>query len=278
MGRFDGGAAARGIFLTRLRVRSTDSIRTGLDHGPAPAKLHLVSATTEEKAMTFAGECAALLHGELRAVLVHREPDIESEARTTVLVVSHVTPRMLREVGALAQRWRRRGLAVPILLDEEDIATSRDVFPLEILMLAASCELVWGESNPLTGCEIDKEHLRLEVEQQVKGKVLHLRQAFLEAGGDGRSLRTLMLDSSAGFEAIMRGLLTLAGRECGRDGDSIPAEIEATLDVSLATFRRIQTARHMRKEPPLDEADELFRLYLEELTALARAADRITRP
>jgi hypothetical protein len=209
---------------------------------------------------------------------MHCDAGIRSGSLATVMIVSAITTPILRDVAGVAQRGGKSGLAMPLLLDDEYLATSCDVFPLEILTLMDSCVLVWGERNPLDGLVIDHDHLRLEVEQQLKGKVLHLRQAYLETAGDKRGLRTLMLDSSSGFEAIMRGLLTLAGRERATSGTALCGEVERALGISLETFRMVQAAREQRKTPADGEAESLFQRYLDELTMLARAADRITRP
>ena len=139
-----------------------------------------------------------------------------------------------------------------------------------------SYELVWGATNPFGGVVLDREHLRLEVEQQLKGKVLHLRQAYFASGGNGRALRTLIADSSSGFETIMRGLLFLAGGDHRQEATALAADVERTLEIPLVSFRNVLAARALGKAPEGD-AETMFRSYLDELSALARAADRITR-
>jgi len=232
--------------------------------------------TDRENARRFATDCAAALGSDLRAVLVRCDAGIRTGGVSTVLIVSAVTTPMLREVAAITQR--RRGVPLPLLLDDENLATSCDVFPLEILTLMDSCEMLWGDGNPLDGLVIDHGNLRLEVEQQLKGKVLHLRQGYLADAADKRNLRMLMLDSSSGFAAIMRGLLTLAGREPAAGGAANTREIENALGVSLETFRTIQAARESGSLPATADVETLFHQYLGELVLLARAADRLTRP
>jgi len=232
--------------------------------------------TNREKALRFATDCASALGADLRAVLVQCDTGIRTDSVSTVMIVSRITTPLLRQVAGVTQR--RKGVALPLLLDDEYLATSCDVFPLEILTLMDSCELLWGGSNPLDGLAIDHDHLRLEVEQQLKGKVLHLRQAFLAEASDKRGLQILMLDSSSGFEAIMRGLLMLAGRERTAVAAVNTREVERALGISLETFRTIQAAREQGKPPPAADIEPLFHRYLSELTELARAADRITRP
>ena len=243
----------------------------------------MISGTDRDKLGRFAGDCVRALGADLlRAVLLHDAVDGGSVAGkatfATVVIVQEVSPQLLRQVAELARRWRRSGIATPLVLDDEDLARSCDVFPLEILALMDCHVLLWGARDPLGGLRLDHEQLRLEVEQQLKGKVLHLRQAYLECTGDKRAVRTLLLDSSAGFEAILRGLLMLAGRERSADPEDLTREVERVLGVKLATFRTIQAARQGRGSVAPGESEARFARYLEELTGLSRIADRITRP
>ncbi|TMJ17680.1 MAG: hypothetical protein E6G94_01765 [Alphaproteobacteria bacterium] len=228
-----------------------------------------------EKVRRFAADCAAALVGDLRAVLVQRDNGVRKNPPPTVLIVTSITAQLLRHVAELARRTK--GIALPLLLDDEYLTTSCDVFPLEILTLMRTCDLLWGDSNPLDGLVLDQDNLRLEIEQQLKGKVLHLRQAYLGGAGDKRSLRSLMLDSSAGFEEIMRGLLALAGREHAAGGNGSAREVESATGVSLETFRLVRTESEHGRPSAGGDVDELFHRYLGELSDLARAADRITR-
>jgi hypothetical protein len=223
----------------------------------------------------FSSDCAEELGPVFRAVVVFGE-DQSADAISTLLVVDRVTTDALRQVASLRNRWSRKGFAAPLVLDAEDLATSADVFPLELLAMTDSHRLLRGQRDPLAGLELDHEHLRLEVEQQLKGKILHLRQAFLSVSGDGKALATLLADSSAGFEMIMRGLLALAGRPRG-EPSQIVAEVEGELGVLLDSFRRVQAGR-LGGSIATADAPALFDGYLDELRALARLADRITRP
>jgi len=225
----------------------------------------------------FADDCATTLGDDLVAVVLHRDDD-ERGRLATVVFVRDVAAKTLQRLAPVVRRWARSGVATPLVLDAEYLATSCDVFPLEILELVECHELVRGDRDPLAGLSLDDGHLRLEVEQQLKGKLLHLRQAYLECAGDRRAVRTLLVDSSPGFGMILRGLLKIADRPRGASSVELAAEVERLVGAGLATFRQVLQAR--RGEGALDSSasESTFASYLAELTALARYADRITRP
>ncbi|HYB97824.1 MAG TPA: hypothetical protein VEC57_01700 [Candidatus Limnocylindrales bacterium] len=224
----------------------------------------------------LAADCAATLGSRLRGVIVYGDAVWAAAAPTTVaLLVDAVTMTLVRDVTAVAARWRR-AFPPPLVLDDEYLATSCDVFPLELLALRDTHEVVAGDASRLEGLVLDLEHLRLEVEEQLKGKILHLRQAFIEARGRTRLLTQLLQDSSTGFETVMRGLLYLDGREHPRKPDEVLRAVQEATGVSLPAFERIQSAR-MHGGLRAAEADGLFERYHDELVELARAADRVTR-
>jgi hypothetical protein len=240
-----------------------------------------VSTRSErKKADGFASDCTAVLGTQLVAVLLHGDAALDDALRAargtlleTLLIVESVTVPTLDDVAGVWKRWKRSGLAAPLVLDRDYLATSCDVFPLEVLALMDTHLLVRGEADPLAGLVVDRANLRLEVEQQLKGKLLHLRQAYLEAVGSRRRIRALMIASSTGFEIIMRGLLLLADAE--RDAaHRITHEVDRLFGTRSETFRRVQAARRGVRLP-LADVDAVFASYLDELGALARLVDGI---
>lgn len=76
---------------------------------------------------------------------------------------------------------RKRGIVAPLVLTQTYIKNSADVFPMEFMEMQDSRLPLYGE-DILGNLNIGTEHLRLECEQQLKGKLMRLRQTFLEIG------------------------------------------------------------------------------------------------
>ncbi len=198
---------------------------------------------------------------------------------TTAVVLDEVTPEALRRTRALVREWRRNRLALPLLLDPRTIESSRDVFPLEFLELRQHHVLLYGERDPFADLEIELGHLRLQVEEQLRGKLLHLWEAFLETEGDSREMRRLLLETPPAFEMPLRGALHLLAVRAGEGGASVDgpdaflAEVETRLAVPLPVLRRLEAVR--RGEDALENAEleDCFDGYLREVRALVRATD-----
>ena len=96
-----------------------------------------------------------------------------------LVVVEEVTIGLLDEVAPLLAQGAgavRLGL---LLLSEEDLRRSTDVFPIKFLDIQRHHQVLAGR-DVFEGLEIARGHLRLRCEQEIKNLLLRLRQFYLE--------------------------------------------------------------------------------------------------
>ncbi len=113
----------------------------------------------------------------------------------------------LREAVEITAKWRRAGVAVPLVLTRDYIQASLDSFPIEFLDMKLHHRVVFGH-DVLAALEISPQNLRLQLE---RGKLLHLRQGLLGTGNDREALRDLLLRTIPAFAALFEALLFLKG-------------------------------------------------------------------
>ncbi|MDP8253336.1 MAG: hypothetical protein P9X27_02945 [Candidatus Kaelpia aquatica] len=99
-------------------------------------------------------------------------------------------------------------IAAPLFLTKEYINSSLDVFPIEFLDMKENHVLLYGE-DVLSELEIKGEHIRLFCEQQIKGKLIRIRQAYLEVGLKTKGLEVLLKESLNSLIPIFRNLIRL---------------------------------------------------------------------
>ena len=112
----------------------------------------------------------------------------------------------------LIPKWQRRAIAVPLMLTRSYIASALDVYPIEFLDMKTHYRLVFGD-DVLTELQIDKDHLRLQIERELRGKLLSLRQGFLNTGNDRDHLRAMLAGIVSTLTAIFEALLFLRGEQ-----------------------------------------------------------------
>jgi hypothetical protein len=105
------------------------------------------------------------------------------------------------------ESWHRRGAAVPLLLTEEELRRSIDIFPLEYASILAGYLVIRG-IDPFHGLSIPAGDIRRACEAQAKSHLIHLREAFLESHAETTRIVRLIVASAA----PLRGLLTNIAR------------------------------------------------------------------
>jgi predicted nucleotidyltransferase len=153
----------------------------------------------------------------------------------------------LERTFAVVKRWKKRRVATPLFMTKAYIASSLDVYPVEFLNMKERHRLVYGE-DVLDGLAFDTEHVRLQLERELKGKILHLRQHYVETEGRTRAVRELIGISMTAMLSLFLALLFLkrrpipsGRREVVRDVSaqfSLPADVFLTaLEIRAGTDR-----------------------------------------
>lgn len=236
----------------------------------------------------YVDELREMHRGSLLAVAVTGEAASSTyrAGRTplqSVVVLEEVTPVALRASRPALRRWARRRIPTPLFLDPVYLASALDSFPLEFLEIAEHHVVLHGDSSLFESIQIDPAHLRLEVEEQLRGKMLHLWEAYLEHGGRRRDLERLLQDPLPGFALALRGLLRLredegaggAGERPRREGVELIDAVAAELRLELPTFRRLEAARVAGSGLASAELESLFESFLSELRRIVRVIDAL---
>ncbi|MBN2223097.1 MAG: hypothetical protein JW765_00325, partial [Deltaproteobacteria bacterium] len=134
-------------------------------------------------------------------------------------------------------RWRTKGAATPLFMTRPFIASSLDSYPLEFLNMQNRYVLVYGE-DVLRDLSFEPCHLRLQCEREIMGKLLLLRERFLETGGKPRRLRDLIAESITALVSIFGGLLYLKGRQIPPSRREVVEALAREFPVDAGVFMR----------------------------------------
>jgi hypothetical protein len=137
----------------------------------------------------------------------------------------------------LAANWHRRGLAVPLLLEPEEFRRTLDVFPLEYGEILARHVPIAGDGL-FAGATVSAEDARRACEQLAKSQLIHLREGYLETGGDTRAVAALVAASAA----PLRALLLNIDRLTGEDHDDVADVAEREVGIPADLVREIMSA------------------------------------
>ena len=133
----------------------------------------------------------------------------DADAEThSIALVDRLSFEDLAECVPLVRSWDRQGLAVPLILERDEFARTLDVFPLEYRGIITQHVHIYGD-DPFEGLSVSEEDLRRGCELQAKSHLIHLREGFLESGGEARAVSTLIGASAPGFGRLLTNLVAL---------------------------------------------------------------------
>ena len=169
--------------------------------------------------------------------------DVAASADATLHSLALVERLDFEDLAAcapLARNWDRRGLAVPLLLERDEFVRTLDVFPLEYGEIIAHHVVVHGD-DPFEGLRVPDADRRRACELQAKSHLIHLREGFLETGGEPRRIAALIGASAEGFGRLLSNIVALVAPadDQGHHGEHLPEAAEEHIGVPAALTREV---------------------------------------
>lgn len=182
--------------------------------------------------------------------------------------------RELDKAFKLVARWRWRRVTPPLFMTREYIAGSLDTFPLEFLNIKQHYRVVWGK-DPLAKIKINQKQLRLQVEREVKGKLLQLRRAYLTSRGWGINLAALASQSVIALVSIFQGILYLRNKKIPDQRIDVIGALAVETGLNAEPFMRLLEVKEGKNKPSARMMRGLMKSYIEEVSRLAAWVDKM---
>ena len=192
-----------------------------------------------------------------------------------MVVLSEKGVDRISDAFKIVTKWRKKNVAVPLLLTEEYLKDSLDTFPIEFLEMKTAYKVIHGE-DLLAHVQFEKPDLRRQAERELKGKLLHLRQEFLESRGKVEHLTELVSSSLAAFTPVFRALLFISGEAQEIKRADLLKQVCTRFDLSIDLFHRLLRISRGEVKVPASDMNDLFDLYVEEMDKLAKIVDTMS--
>lgn len=227
----------------------------------------------------FIGSLREIYRDELISVILYGSAAsgelTESHSNVNLLVVLQKTdlPSLERSRNLVNKRSSRR--IEPLFLSREYVSSSSDVFPIEFLDMKENHVCLKGE-DVLKEIKIDLKNLRFQCEQELKSKLLLVKQQYLRVNlKDKRVLAQLLFRNFTSAAHILRNLVRLQGKTPSYAKEDLFREIAAELQVGTTTLSKIWQA----KKDPVRLAAAEFRIllidFVLELEKIVNAVDTL---
>ncbi len=199
-------------------------------------------------------------------------PDYQEDLSdvNSLFVIQEPQTVFLDFLVGLGKRFGRQNVAPPLLMTENYIQRSLDVFPIEFYGFREIHYTLYG-NDILAELEINPGFLRLQCEREIKAKLLWLGRIYLETLADNARLSHALCKAITAYIPLFRAILFLTGRKA-LSAAEVLAAVESMLNIDTAVFQHLYA---MKRDQVTLGSDELKVLYTTLYTATQQVCDYV---
>jgi predicted nucleotidyltransferase len=232
------------------------------------AKLTLDELVTQLKAAFSADLSSVVLYGSAAG----GDHNPKRSDQNVLVIVKQVPMSAAKAIAATARAWADAGNPPPMVFTEREWRASSDVFPMEYADILERNRVLHG-APPFDGISVRTEDLRLQLENEAMGKLLHLRRAFLANAADDKKLLEMMGGTASAVMVIFRAVCRLHGEVPAADNAQLVDQVARLAQLDGKPFQgAIMMARGSAPIPAAGALDAAAR-YVGGMEELVRHLD-----
>jgi hypothetical protein len=181
------------------------------------------------------------------------------------IVVDSVDLSALRILSEQGMKLSRQRIASPIMMTPSYIKDSCDTFALEMIDITQNRIVLFGEDY-FTDLEFHAEHVRLQIERELKVILTGMRQSLLGSLNEDELFATITEDAARALVRVLRGFLWINGE---RERQSLSVQIA---HVEEKTGRKLPGLRHAL-DPQQPHGWNTFQELYDDVQSLGELAD-----
>lgn len=191
-----------------------------------------------------------------------------------LITLSDSGMQRLKQAFSLIPKWRKKKVTTPLFLTNQYIQTALDSYPIEFLSMKQHHQVVYGE-DVLLPIEIQPEPLRLQCERELRGKLIHLRQEYLNTGGKSRRIKHLVRFSLPTFVSIFSALLHLKQAEIPASKKAIFLSTAKIFELDITVFENVLKLQANKSKFSRKEITKLLEQYMNQIEKLTTTVDQL---
>jgi hypothetical protein len=189
-----------------------------------------------------------------------------------LVIVKQVPMAAANAIAASARAWSDGGNPPPMIFTDREWRTSADVFPMEYADILERNRVLHG-APPFDGISVDKKHLRLQLENEAMGKLLHLRRAFMANAADPKQLLEMLGGTASAIMVIFRAVCRLHGETPAPDNGRVVEQVARLAELDAAPFQKAVSLARGESAVPAAEALATAAGYVGGMERLVRHLD-----
>ena len=188
-----------------------------------------------------------------------------------LIVVDKLDLPTLKLLRSPVRSWVKSGQRPPLLFTEKRLQQSADVFPIELYDIRDQHKILFGD-DIIAQLDLTAANLRLQLESELKGKLIALREGYFACDGKPKSLGELVVASLSNFQVLMRAALRLHGLDTPASKDAAVDALANKLSFDTEPFKQ---AAQLKERSPAAKDLDLEALYARYLAAVEQLVDAV---
>ena len=180
--------------------------------------------------------------------------------------------RALEALAPVAKWWERQKQPSPLCMTREELERSTDVFSIELLDMQQHHRILFGK-DVLKDLRIPLHLHRVQVEYELREKLVLLRQQLLLASGSNRRLWELLLRSVPSFVTLFRHALIALGEPAQSDKRDAVEALSKQVGFDSSAIHKVLDVREHKADPRKMDVKDVFAAYLAAMQKVVAAVD-----
>ncbi|HLZ42720.1 MAG TPA: nucleotidyltransferase domain-containing protein [Candidatus Sulfotelmatobacter sp.] len=179
----------------------------------------------------------------------------------------------LQALAPAVKWWTGQNQPPPLCMTHHELDRSTDVFTIELLDMAQHHRVLFGQ-DVLQGLQVDMHLHRVQVEYELREKLILLRQHVLAAADSNARLWDVLLHSAPSFATLFRhALIALGGDPSVRRRDSIQV-LAQQVQFDPSAMQQVLDVRERKADSKKLDVKDVCARYLDAIEKVAAATDR----
>ena len=180
----------------------------------------------------------------------------------------------LESLAPVAKWWDSQRQPPPLCMTRTELERSTDVFTIELLDMQQHHRVLLGE-DVVQGLQISMHVHRVQVEYELREKLILLRQRLLMEAPDEKRIWNILLRSVPAFATLFRHALIAQGQPAPATKREAVKALASALGFDAAPIERLLDIREHRAERKQFRAEEIAAQYVAAVEQVTGAVDRM---
>jgi len=178
----------------------------------------------------------------------------------------------LQALAPVARWWEGQKQPPALIMTRHELQRSNDVFTIELLDMQQHHRVLLGE-DVLLGLQIPEDLHRVQVEYELREKLILLRQQLLLTSGNTRRLWELLVYSVSSFATLFRHALIVLGHAAPVGKREAVQALAEHLNFDASAILQLLDVREHKANPKTLDVNDLFARYLATVERVTTAVD-----